>query len=267
MGSEGLKFINSQKLTRLEIINAEEFFNTDLLSTLQTLRELRISEFTQNVRKVEKSYDALMSLTNLTFLYLLTQTPNSSRFTVLNNLSHLKELKFTTHYTDVTYTHPHLTFSNLTNLEALLLGCCTSQTLYEGLSYLTHLTCIDINLSAEEFRQNPYVLSHMTQLRKLAFSKQVSSDRLWDWVTCLTNLEHLDVWRVDSEDIIESFSVLTNLKVLNMRRSHKVKGIHLTKLTTLQTLYFISKPARKLYEKNHLLIEKLTRLASKDFRS
>jgi hypothetical protein len=160
-----------------------------------------------------------------------------------------------------------LTVSNLTNLDTLAYCCSVSNQNYNDLSSLTRLTTLVLLVPAEVFVGNPTALNNLTQLRRLRFVKQVNTDKVWDLVTTLTNLEFLEVWRVPSEEVIESFSVLTKLTVLNMRRSHQVQGIHLTKLTSLQMLTFISKPAKRLYEKSDKIIEKLTRLTFKGFRS
>jgi hypothetical protein len=264
--TNGLKFINSKKITRLEVQSSTEMFNINQLSELASLRELAIGEAVE--KRIPKSYDGLSGLTNLTKLSLLTQTPDSAYFTVFNNLTRLKEFQLLGLTSDDEMkTNTSLMVSNLTNLDTLAYCYSVSNEVYNDLSSLPRLTNLVLLVSAEVFSENPTALNNLTQLRRLRFAKQVQSDKVWDLVTTLTNLEFLEVWRVPSEEVIESFSVLTKLTELNMRRSHQVQGIHLTKLTSLQMLTFISKPAKRLYDKSDKLVEKLTRLTFKEFRS
>ena len=263
--SEALAAINSQKITRLELRNVREAVDLGHLSKLSTLLELHISEnFTDNA--MLKSYDGLIRLTNLTTLCVSTQAPNSVRFTVVNCLTNLVRLLYNPDYQ---FRHvgmnEHVTFSKLTNLESLTIGK-HSQTVFNELQLLTRLTCLVADVSPEVFQNNPTVLNGLP-LKEFSLARPLEDERLWHLVTNLTNLEFLDVWRVRSEEIIESLSVLTNLTSLTMSRSHQVAGIHLTKLTSLQELRFISKQARKIYEKSGILSEKLTRLIVKIFRS
>jgi hypothetical protein len=262
--TNGLKFINSKKITRLEVHSTAEIFNINQLSELASLRELTIGENIE--QRIPKSYDGLRGLTNLTKLFLLTQTPDSAHFTVFNSLASLKEFQLYGLTSDAE-TSTSLTVSNLTNLEKLAYCCSVSNEMYNDVSSLTLLTHLALLVPTEVFVGNLTALNNLSKLARLRFVKHVQSDKVWDLVTTLTNLESLEVWRVPSEEVIESFSVLTKLTELNMRRSHQVQGIHLTKLTSLQTLNFISKPAKRLYEKSDKLVEKLTRLTFKEFRS
>lgn len=263
--ANGLSYISSQKITSLHVQSTSDAFNVDSISRLISIRELTIGEANQPHR-IPKAMDGLSCLTNLTKLYILTQWTSSPYLTVLNTLKNLKDLNLANNRYDDAET-PNLTLSDLTNLETLTASYLNASELYMGLTKLTSLTSVILNVRAEAFAENPTVLRSLTKLRRLAFSKPINSDHIWDLVTTLTALEFLEVWRVPSEEVIESFSVLTNLTSLSMRRSHKVKGIHLTKLTSLQSLNFISKPAKKLYEKDDILIQTLTRLTFKEFRS
>jgi hypothetical protein len=257
MTGDGLNFLNSRKLTSLTVTEISELFNVDHLSRLTTLVELCIRE--RSEASIPKSYDGLTSLINLRSLYLATQTPDSVRLTVLNSLTNLKELTFNNTVPQPIFVSEDITFRKLLNLEMLKLGCPPSQSIYDDIYHLTRLTSLTIDLPVDVFERNPTVLNNIP-LKKLIFNRPLQSPKVWDLVTRLTDLEYLQVWRVTSEEIIESFSVLTNLTRLAMLRSPSVKGVHLTKLTGLQHLFFISSAAKKTFAKSNALFERLTRL-------
>jgi Leucine-rich repeat (LRR) protein len=164
-------------------------------------------------------------------------------------------------------TNNYISLKHLSNLEDVDFGSPPSQTLYNDMCYLTRLTELTFTVTKNVLENNPTALERLP-LKCLTFQKQVISYQLWNLLSRLQDLESLYVWRVNSERIIESFSVLTNLTGLTMKRTRKTKGIHLSKLTNLQVLQFASQPARKYYKKGrHDLREKIPRLVVKDFMS
>jgi hypothetical protein len=262
---ECLHYLNSQKLTAIQFSGTNPVLNADGIFKLSSLLELRAHEML--VRSISENYKASLGLANLTKLDIEVQNPTSVQYTVLNNLTNLKRL----HLNDTTgeltgQMDSNVTLGNLPNLEELILKCVPSQTMYDDFSRLTRLTSLTITLPHKVMNNNPTAL-HKLPLRELVFNKQIISPHVWDLLSRLTDLEALDVWRIPSESAVESFSVLTNLTRLHALRT-RVIGIHLTKLTSLQNLFFISKPARKFYEKKlDYLLAKLTRLQEKRFRT
>jgi hypothetical protein len=261
---ECLQYLNSRKITSLEFSDMHGVSNVDYLLKLSSLLSLKAHEVL--VRNISENYEAIIGLNKLTNLEFEMQNATLVQYTVLNELTNLKRLILEDRNRDMTWQmHGSVTLVNLPNLEELCLQCVPSQTLYDEFSRLTRLTSLKFALTAEVLNSNPTVLRNLP-LRVLTFYKQIISPHVWDLVTRLTQLEELNVWRVPSEGVVASFSVLANLTFLNVQRTRGVFGIHLTKLTSLQKFLFISKPAKKFYEKKFdYLVEKLTRLQEKRF--
>lgn len=157
------------------------------------------------------------------------------------------------------------TLKNFANLESLnITKTIVPMRTYDSLQHLTRLTHLEFNLSAEVFNRNPTAFVNLP-LRTLIFTNRFIAPGLWSVLTQFRDLEHLEIWRVDSEEIIESFSVLTNLTHLTMKKmklTNHIRGIHLTKLTSLQELSFRAHP-RKYYARlppDYLMQKGLTRL-------
>ncbi len=265
--TETLKHLNSQNLTRLVMVG----LTTDLIlgdiNKLSTLLELTVSDaFFKNSPDYQGGLSPLKNLTRLVIqpsLVLLVQP------TMLDALENLKSLEFST-YPWTRQLPEDFTFKNLPNLEHLNLPYAPSILAYNSLQYLTRLTYLSARFTAKVFTANPTVLNNLP-LKKLVFSRKIVTPELWSMLTHLRALEHLVIWRVDSEEIIESFSVLTNLTHLTikkMKMRHKVRGLHLTKLTNLQELSFRAHP-RKYYARlpyDYLIQKGMTRLSVLNLR-
>jgi hypothetical protein len=261
--AESLVHLNSWKLTELRFYDVAENFDIEQLLKLTNLLCLRTSE--ETILHSATTLNGLRSISNLTALSVRRMTTNKEQFTVLNCLENLKSLYLGT--VDPMLTNNYISLKHLSNLEDVDFGSPPSQTLYNDMCYLTRLTELTFTVTKNVLENNPTALERLP-LKCLTFQKQVISYQLWNLLSRLQDLESLYVWRVNSERIIESFSVLTNLTGLTMKRTRKTKGIHLSKLTNLQVLQFASQPARKYYKKGrHDLREKIPRLVVKDFMS
>lgn len=257
-----LKHINSEKLTYLIILEVNEGFNLDHLSNLTTLLELCLHE---TIFPIPKCYASFSSLTNLTCLFLSTQNASSVQLTVLGSLTNLRQLWLFSYADVTTETSDQLTLKNLTNLDSLFFVLTPSQNTFNDLCHLTRLTRLELNLPTNVFQNNPSALNSMLSLKELIIEniEQSVPQQLWNWVTSLSDLEHLDVPGVNSEEVIESLSILTNLTQLRMPHSDSVKGVHLTKLKNLQILYLDSLVAKQYHENDEFdITEQLTRLVS-----
>lgn len=261
--NEALQFITSRRLTRLEVQNVNDGFNVEHLSNLTTLMNLQIES--SAVDAIPKDYSVLKCLTNLEDVSIVTT--GTAPFMEVAQLTRLTKLDVRVKGEWQGYTNnAPVSLQNLVNLQAFIFFGALSQSVYDSMVHLTNLTTFKASLDVEVFESNPNALANLP-LKILYFDKQICSPHVWSLVTRLTDLEHLCVWRVDSEEVIESFSVLTNLTSLCMKRSHSVSGIHLTKLTSLQSLVISSKKAKKtigLAKSTGLKV--LTRLRDKSFQ-
>lgn len=255
---DALQHLNSQHLTHLSINDMPQSFNLDHLSNLTTLLELLVYE-----HEVEgtQNFVAISSLMNLTNLCILTKNISLINQKTLSNMTTLKKLALQSISDHNAICD--LTLKTLTNLEGLNLSLLPGQTMFNDLGYLTRLTSLEVHAPDNISANNSSALDSLTSLKVLILFAQSPTPYLWHWFIRLADLEYLVFSHVDSEEVIESLSVLTNLTELRIVDAHSVKAIHLTKLTSLQILYLDSPQAKEHYKVHSgSLNEKLTRLAN-----
>jgi hypothetical protein len=161
-----------------------------------------------------------------------------------------------------------MTISNLINLELLDMEIMTPK-IFSEIKVMTNLSNLTATLDPKFFENdnNKDILTSLPKLKRLACINKTHSKIFWNQLPQLTALEYLSLWKVDREERLLLLTGLTNLTQLLLNRSSAISGVYLTLLTSLQDIYFISKRARILYEKDPTLNQKLPYLWNKNFRS
>lgn len=226
--------IRSPHLTYLEM---ETFEGLDLgqISYLQSsLKELVLESF-DGTDYVD--YSQVSQLTGLVSLIIRGDHQTLTNIEALTNLTRLEARYLRREF------NSNL-LPKLTNLERLALHSVSAEFLNDILPFASKLTYLEAKLTSEHFDKNPTCLATMTNLRVLMLDAALDDFYFWQDLPKLTNLHALAVWKVDSEEKLISLSTLTNLTTLNILRSKSLPGDELTRLTSLQTLTFVSKVAK-----------------------
>jgi hypothetical protein len=213
--------IMSSRLTYMHFYQLGDSVDFGYLSKLGSIQHLRLFD-----TYCGENITALTNLEQFGFILRNEMVDNSALLSCLPKLTKLRRLWY---YPELKHTIT-VDLSPLTNLHSLILSL---EATFTGLDELTNLTDLELNGSDLEAYKFPF-LAKMTNLRQL--SVYVDDCDTLQYVTALTNLHTLSVNRCHNDDEVQALAslCLSSLSVTNTAGS--VNCLHLTRMTTLQTL-------------------------------
>jgi hypothetical protein len=202
----------------------------------------------------------LSQLSNMTYLYI-THTNYDQDFRSIAKLTRLQELHMDSNVEgeneEIIYNIPDL--SELVDLKSLHWGFQDYPVdKLDQLKYLTKLEELAIGHNDRKISlENCDFLAGLTNLTYLKIDSRVANtNSLWHGVAELTKLQQLVIYEVDYDDNLLLLSPFRNLTLLEIRRQNEnrsFKGVHLTAITSLQSIYYHSDGTKLAHKRADIL--------------
>jgi len=218
-----------QDLTLLEtLLIAYTKCPKQFLSSLTRLKSL-----TLNPTEEEAVENHLPTLTNLTELNIVGWRIHFRSFHCLETLTNLMKFKTEASFTDLRPRSLDSILGKLTQMTHLdLRDVPDPETLMENLKNLTSLRTLKMRMDVDQGVENFTYLTNLTKLKV-----QSGGAELFASIPVLSNLTSLNLdWTAPSPHFFESYSILTNLKVLSLQQVTGAHIVHFSHFTRLEKL-------------------------------